>query len=132
MVFIGKTSNSRKQFEKYDSIAGDIFYYNHAVRKQGFSKLFVDSSHGHSQLITSTYARLSEDTPLMKIELMGGDHTENDIKKIMNALLSESVGGYPRCLKMAHNECKISSPNLENLVHILGLTNEIGSRDLLE
>ncbi|NRA05165.1 MAG: DNA double-strand break repair nuclease NurA [Nitrosopumilus sp.] len=132
VVFIGKTSNSRKQFEKYDSIAGDIFYYNHAVRKTGFSKLFVDSSHGHSQLITSTYARLSEDTPLMKIELMGGDHTENDIKKIMDALLSESVGGYPRSLKMAHNECKISSANLENLVHVLGLTNEIGSRDLLE
>jgi len=132
VVFIGKTSNSRKQFEKYGSIAGDIFYYNHAVRKQGFSKLFVDSSHGASQLITSIYARLSKDIPLMKIELMGGDHTEDDIKEIMDALLSESVGGYPRCLKMAHNECKISSKNLENLVHILGLTNEIGSRELLE
>lgn len=33
VIFIGKTSNSRKQFEKYDSIAGDIFYYNHAVYK---------------------------------------------------------------------------------------------------
>jgi len=50
----------------------------------------------------------------------------------MDALLSESVGGYPRSLKMTHNECKISSANLENLVHILGLTNEIGSRELLE
>ncbi len=131
VVFVSKTSNSRKHFEKYDSIVGDIFYYNHAVRKQGFSKPFVDATHGKSQLITSMYARLSEDTPLMKIELFGGDHTENDLKKIMNALLSESVGGYPHSLKMAHNECKISSANLESLTHILGLSNEIGSRELL-
>ena len=132
VVFIGKTSNSHRQFRKYDSIAGDIFYYTHAVRETGFSKPIVDLSHGKSQAITSTYVRLSKDTPMMKIELMGENHTENDIKKIMNALLSESVNGYPRSLKMAHSECKISSADLEKLVHILGLTNEIGSRELLE
>jgi len=132
VVFISKTSNSSKQFKKYHSIAGDIFYYNHATAATGFSKIFVDISHGKSQLITTTYARLSENTPLLKIELMGGDHTESDIKKIMDSLLSESIGGYPYSLKMAHNECKISGADMENLVHILGLTNEIGSRELLE
>ena len=76
--------------------------------------------------------RLSENTTLMKIELMEWDYTENDIKKIMDALLSESVGDYPYSLKMAHNECEISSKDLENVVHILGLFNEVGSCELLE
>jgi hypothetical protein len=31
VVFISKTSNTKKQFENLGAIAGDIFYYNHAT-----------------------------------------------------------------------------------------------------
>ena len=42
VVFVSKTSNTRKQFEDLGAIAGDIFYYNHASRTPGFSKIFED------------------------------------------------------------------------------------------
>jgi NurA-like 5'-3' nuclease len=132
VVFISKTSNSNMQFSKFYSMAADIFYYNHATRNTGFSNLFVDETHGKSQIITTTYARLNEDTPIMKIELMGGNHTEKGIMLIMDSLISESVGGYPRSLAMAHDECKISTKDLRKLVSLFGISNEIGSRDLLE
>lgn len=132
VVFISKTSNSNAQFRKYKSLAGDIFYYNHGTNTPGFSKLFKDELHGKSQIITSTYARLSENTPLLKIELLGNHYTNNNIMNIMDALKFESVGGYPRSLAMAHNECKISKSDMRRLVSLFGLSNEIGSRDLLE
>lgn len=132
VVFISKTSNSTMQFSKFDSMAADIFYYNHATRNTGFSNLFVDETHGKSQIITTAYARLNEDTPIMKIELVGGNHTEKDIMSIMDSLLSESVGGYPRSLTLAHDECKISTKDLRKIVSLFGISNEIGSRDLLE
>jgi len=132
VVFISKTSNSNTQFSKYGSMAGDVFYYNHGTKDQGFSNLFVDETHGKSQIITTTYARLSEDTPIMKIELLGNHYTKKDIMGIMDCLISESVGGYPYCLSMAHNECKISSNDLRKLVSLFGISNEIGSRELLE
>ena len=37
VVFISKTSNTKKQFEDLGAIAGDIFYYNHATTSSGFS-----------------------------------------------------------------------------------------------
>ena len=46
VVFVSKTSNTRAQFEKFNSIAGDIFYYNHATITPGFSKLFRDPKYG--------------------------------------------------------------------------------------
>ncbi len=51
VVFISKTSNTRKQFEDLGAIAGDIFYYNHAVRTSGFSKIFEDSKFGKDKII---------------------------------------------------------------------------------
>ena len=44
VIFIAKTSNTKKQFEKLGSLAGDIFYYNHVTNKPGFSKLFVEKN----------------------------------------------------------------------------------------
>jgi len=130
VIFISKTSRSRSQFKQYNALAGDIFYYNKASRCAGFSKIFIDTSHGSP--IATIYARLKEDTPMMKIELSGNHYTDTDIKKILDALASEIIGGYPYCLKLAHNECKIADRDLNNLVSILGLSNEIGSRELLE
>ena len=129
VVFISKTSDSNVQ---YGSVAGDIFYYNHATRTPGFSVPYIDDSNESFPTITTSYVRLSEDTPIMKIELLGDDFTNNSIMKIMNALSSESVGGYPYCLKMAHNECKISRKDLKKVARLFGTNNERGSRGLLE
>ena len=131
VVFVSKTSNTRAQFEKFNSIAGDIFYYNHATNTPGFSKLFKDPKYGKDKVISSTYVRLSDSLPLIKIELLGDSHSEVEIKTLLNKLYKNSVGGYPYALKLAHNNCKISGRDLAKLVSLHGLSTEIGSREVL-
>ena len=132
VIFISKTSNTKKQFEDLGAIAGDIFYYNHATVSPGFSKMHEDSRFGKNMIISSVFARLVESLPLIKIELLGSGYTDNDFKSILNKILKNSVGGYPYALKLAHNNCKISSKDLAKLAGIHGLSNEIGSREILE
>ena len=131
VVFISKTSNTKKQFENLGAIAGDIFYYNHATASSGFSKIHEDSKFGSDMIISSVFARLAESLPLIKIELLGSGYTDNDFKLILNKILKNSVGGYPYALKLAHNNCKISNKDLAKLASIHGLSNEIGSREIL-
>ena len=131
VVFISKTSNTKKQFEDLGAIAGDIFYYNHATVSPGFSKIHEDSKFGNDMIISSVFARLSESLPLIKIELLGSGYDDNDFKLILNKILKNSVGGYPYALKLAHNNCKISGKDLTKLASIHGLSNEIGSREVL-
>ncbi len=135
VVFISKTSNTKKQFENLGAIAGDIFYYNHATITPGFSKIHEDSrfeASGEAPIISSIFARLAESLPLIKIELLGSGYTNDDFKLILNKILKNSVGGYPYALKLAHNNCKISGRDLTKLASIHGLSNEIGSRAILE
>ena len=132
VVFISKTSNTKKQFEDLEPIAGDIFYYNHATTSPGFSKIHEDSKFGNDMIISSVFARLSESLPLIKIELLGSGYSNDDFKLILNKILKNSIGGYPYALKLAHNNCKISGKDLTKLVSIHGLSNEIGSRAILE
>ena len=131
VVFISKTSNTRKQFEDLGAIAGDIFYYNHATFTPGFSKIFEDSKFGNDKIITSVFARLADSLPLIKVELFGSGHTDNDVIQILNKIYKNSIGGYPYSLKLAHNNCKISGNDLTKLASIHGLSNEIGSREVL-
>ena len=131
VIFIAKTSNTKKQFENLGSLAGDIFYYNHVTNNPGFSKIFVEKKYGGDKIISSTFVRLSDSTPIIKLELLGEGHDESEIKSIMNKLYKTSVGGYPYALKLAHNNCKISDKELAKMVSLLGLSNEIGSREVL-
>jgi NurA-like 5'-3' nuclease len=131
VIFIAKTSNTKKQFESLGSLAGDIFYYNHVTKGPGFSKLFVEKKYGQDKVIASTFVRLSDSTPIIKLEFLGQEHTEDEIKAILNKLYKSSVGGYPYALKIAHNNCKISDKELSKMVSLLGLSNEIGSREVL-
>ncbi|NND87176.1 MAG: DNA double-strand break repair nuclease NurA [Nitrosopumilus sp.] len=131
VLFIAKTSNTKKQFEDLGSLAGDIFYYNHVSNSPGFSKIFVEKKYGSDKVISSTFVRLSDSTPIIKLEFLGSQHDENEIKSIMNKLFKTSVGGYPYALKLAHNNCKISDKELAKMVSLLGLSNEIGSREVL-
>ncbi len=132
VVFISKTSNTKKQFENLGAIAGDIFYYNHATVSPGFSKIHEDLKFGNDMVISSVFARLAESLPLIKIELLGSGYGSGDFKLILNKILKNSVGGYPYALKLAHNNCKISNKDLAKLASIHGLSNEIGSREILE
>ena len=132
VVFISKTSNTKKQFENLGAIAGDIFYYNHATTSPGFSKIHEDTKFGNDMVISSVFARLVESLPLIKIELLGSGYDNDDFKLILNKILKNSIGGYPYALKLAHNNCKISSKDLAKLAGIHGLSNEIGSREILE
>ena len=129
VVFVSKTSNTRKQFEDLGAIAGDIFYYNHATVTPGFSKIFEDSKFGNDKIITSVFARLADSLPLIKVELFGAGHTDNDVIQVLNRIYKNSIGGYPYSLKLAHNNCKISGNDLVKLASIHGLSNEIGSRE---
>ena len=131
VVFVSKTSNTRKQFEDLGAIAGDIFYYNHATVTPGFSKIFEDSKFGNDKIITSVFARLADSLPLIKVELFGAGHTDNDVIQVLNRIYKNSIGGYPYSLKLAHNNCKISGNDLVKLASIHGLSNEIGSREVL-
>jgi len=131
VIFISKTSNTKKQFENLGAIAGDIFYYNHATVSPGFSKIHEDTKFGNDMVISSVFARLAESLPLIKIELLGSGYTDNDFKLILNKILNNSIGGYPYALKLAHNNCKISGKDLAKLASIHGLSNEIGSREVL-
>ena len=131
VVFVSKTSNTRKQFEDLGAIAGDIFYYNHATATPGFSKIFEDSKFGNDKIITSVFARLADSLPLIKVELFGAGHTDNDVIQVLNRIYKNSIGGYPYSLKLAHNNCKISGNDLVKLASSHGLSNEIGSREVL-
>lgn len=131
VIFIAKTSNTKKQFEELGSLAGDIFYYNHVTNGPGFSKIFVEKKYGSDKVISSTFVRLSDSTPIIKLEFLGKDYGDNEIKSVMNKLYKTSVGGYPYALKLAHNNCKISDKELGKMVSLLGLSNEIGSREVL-
>ncbi len=131
VIFIAKTSNTKKQFENLGSLAGDIFYYNHVTNGPGFSEVFVEKNYGQDKIISSTFVRLSDSTPIIKLEFLGGKHDNDEVKSIMNKLFKTSVGGYPYSLKLAHNNCKISDKELGKMVSLLGLSNEIGSREVL-
>jgi len=131
VIFIAKTSNTKKQFEELGSLAGDIFYYNHVTNGPGFSKIFVEKKYGSDKVISSTFVRLSDSTPIIKLEFLEKDYGDNEIKSVMNKLYKTSVGGYPYALKLAHNNCKISDKELGKMVSLLGLSNEIGSREVL-
>lgn len=131
VIFVSKTSNTKKQFENLDSLAGDIFYYNHVTKRPGFSKIFVEKKYGKDKVISSTFIRLSDSTPIIKIELLGTNHTEDEIKSVMNKLYKNSVGGYPYSLKLAHNNCKIADKDLAKMISLLGISNEVGSREVL-
>jgi NurA-like 5'-3' nuclease len=132
VVFVAKTSNTKMQFSDLESIAGDIFYYNHATKTPGFSEVFVDKKFGKDRAISSIYARLSASTPLIKIEMLGDKIVQDDVKSILDRLYKNSVGGYPYALKLAHNNCKISSGDLAKLVSLYGISNEVGAREVLE
>jgi hypothetical protein len=127
-LFISKTSESRVQFGQMGSKAGDIYYYGHICKNAGFS-VPVETQFCHAPLF-EIYARLRDHTPIIRIEIKD-NASEQEVKFILNKLRYHSVGGYPYCLKLAHNTCKITNEDIDRLASIYGLQNEQGARDAL-
>ena len=127
-IFISKTSESRLQFGQMGSKAGDIYYYGHICKKAGFS-IPVETRFCHTPLF-EIYARLRDHTPIIRIEIMN-NASEQEVKSTLNKLRYHSVAGYPYCLKLAHNTCKITNEDIDKLASIYGLQNEQGARDAL-
>lgn len=125
-IFVAKNSESRLQF---DAKAGDIYYYNHASKSMpGFSiPVEIKKPYGS---VFEIYARLQEHTPMVRIEVVG-DASEPEVKRLLDKLCYRSVSGYPYCLKLAHNACKISNEDIDRIVSILSMQHEPGSRDAL-
>ncbi|MEW6603058.1 MAG: DNA double-strand break repair nuclease NurA [Thermoproteota archaeon] len=127
-IFISKSSESRLQFGNMGSRAGDIYYYGHAGMGAGFS-VPVETQFRHAPLY-EVYARLRDHTPMIRIEILGPT-SRQEISKILDKLRYHSVAGYPYCLKLAHNTCKISNEDIDRLASIFSLQHEQGARDAL-
>lgn len=128
-IFVAKSSESRAQFGSLGSRAGDIYYYNRASNSSaGYSTPFVVSTpYG---LVSEVYARIRDSTPMIRLELIGRVG-EADVRGTLDRLCYHSVAGYPYCLKLAHNACKVSDHDIDRIASVFSLQNEQGARDAL-
>jgi NurA-like 5'-3' nuclease len=151
LAFVSKNSDTSKQFANNNNnndddppiALADLFYYNHIDGQEGpgFSLPFQDDESFDSLGVTiiEVYARLKAFTPLIKIELINAtghklEQAELDgmaqfeIRHILSKMVYHSVSGYPNCLRLAHDNCTITSDYMNRVVHLYGFNNEIGSR----
>jgi len=131
VVFISKTSKTLGRFKKMGANLGEMYYYNYATKKTGFSEIFENQEYGPGKIVSHVFARLNESVPLIKIELFGPNHTTDEIKNIINKISKQCIRGYPYSLKLAHNRCKISGTDIDRLISLFGMSNMIGSREVL-
>jgi len=135
VIFVSKNSDTKTQFASLGAKAADIYYFNHIGNSAGFSTPFqsiqTNTRHGN---IMEIYARLKECTPIIKIEISDmtiGQINNAEVKKLLDMLSFNTVAGYPYCLKLAHQNCKISKRDIDRIVGFYGLENEAKSRDPL-
>ena len=135
VIFVSKNSDTKTQFASLGAKAADIYYFNHFGNSAGFSTPFqsiqTNPRHGN---IMEIYARLKECTPMIKIEISDmtiGQINNAGVKKLLDMLSFHTVAGYPYCLKLAHQNCKISKRDIDRIVGFYGLENEAKSRDPL-
>ena len=142
-VFISKSSESRAQFGQMGSRAGDIYYYNQASNHGAGFSMPEEAGEGGGRgmvghpgsgftRVFEVYARLRDHTPMLRIEVMNSTTSVQEMKSLLNKLSYRSVGGYPYCLKLAHDNCKVSNEDIDKLVSIFSLQHEQGARGALE
>ena len=128
-VFVSKSSESRSQFGSLGSRAGDIYYFGHAsMGHAGYSRPVPLES--DKPTLFEIYARLKDNTPVIRLEIPRG-RFESRPEDLLDMLCYHSVSGYPYCLKLAHNRCKISNEDIDRLASIFSLQHEAGARDPL-
>ena len=132
VLFISKNSTSKDQFKEYGSRAADIYYYNKLGHKTGFSLANKNKFISDDLDVVEIYARLTAYVPLIKIEIIDrANITQSEIQNLVNGLCYHSIKGYPYCLKLAHQSCKITNNDVKRLASLYGFKNEFGSRDSL-
>ncbi len=137
VLFVSKTSNAKSDLTK-DLPCADIFYWNRLTATTGFSVPLVDTSFGTNKQIISTYVRLEEHSPVLKMEMLAtNDTTEmrNDptmeICKALDKMAGICLDGYPAPLRHAHEDVKISSEDIDEAETIWGFSHFMGSREPL-
>ena len=131
IFFISKNSTSTNQFKKFGSKAADIYYYSKLGFEPGYSHAKFNTHISTTLKVLEIYARLSSYVPLIKIEIVNGSISESEIRSLLNKLYFHSIKGYPYCLKLAHQTCKITNNDVTRLANLYGFKNEFGSRDSL-
>jgi hypothetical protein len=132
IVFVSKNSTSKNQFGEFGSKAADIYYYNKLGFGTGFSEPVYNNFVSKTLRVIETYTRLASFVPLIKVEIIDYlDYAGSEIKNLLNSLYYHSIKGYPYCLKVAHQACKISNNDVNRLANLYGFKNEFGSRDSL-
>ncbi len=132
ILFVSKNSTSKNQFKEYGSRAADIYYYNKLGYKTGFSIASKNNFISDNLDVVEIYARLTAYVPLIKIEIINGSNiTQSEIQNLIDGLCYHSIKGYPYCLKLAHQSCKITNNDVKRLASLYGFKNEFGSRDSL-
>ena len=104
---------------------GDMFYFNRVSPRPGYSTPFTDRSG-----VTISYLRLARDSPCIKLEIPGSAE-KGDIERLMDTLGSDSVGGYPYVLRLAHEKGKVTHEEMGKIARLLGLEVEFGGREVL-
>jgi len=132
IIFVSKNSTSRNQLKEYGSKAADIYYFNKLGFETGYSLPVLNSHISGTLEVIEIYARLSSYVPLIKIEIVNDANISVDeIEHLLNKLYFHSIRGYPYCLKLAHQTCKITNDDINRLANLYGFKNEFGSRDSL-
>jgi len=131
IIFVSKTSEVDFEFGEMGSVAGDMWYYGRAGGEAGFSRPLAKRAPRSSAQITSTYARISRDAPLIKIEMLGGGITERDVRSLLARLAAQCAGGYPQALRQAHNLCTVTGEDMARIVPFLGIISPVGARAVL-
>ncbi len=123
VVFIAKYSASGTLL---NGPVGDMYYFHHLTTSAGFSAPKPINDLGLSFI----YARLSDHSPVIRIE-MPGNVNQEEVKRLLDMLAWKPINGYPYVLLEAHRQCKVTNDELKVLVGLLGLSYEEGAREVL-
>ena len=145
IIAVAKTSQSTIYFR---SIKPDIIVFQRLTRRSGYSKPYVYTLRDALRVfknkkieilinylgnfyITTFYARLIDNGPVLKIEIPR-KLNEDEIGNILDILSGYSVAGYPYPLRKAHMICDIKDKDMDCLVRLLGIYGESTGREYLE
>ena len=140
IVAISKTSSSNEIF--YCNVP-DMAILDRFTRKAGYSKPYyrevnrkvkhdfpIENEFFRRLEFTIFFARLDDNKNVIKIELPYHAN-EEDIRKVLSVIKSNSTEGYPYLLKKAHNDVVISNQDIDSLSKIIGFLHKSG-REMLK
>lgn len=140
IIAISKTSSSNEIF--YSNLP-DMAILDRFTRKAGYSKPYyrkvnpkvkhdfpIENEFFRQLEFTIFFARLEDNKNIIKIELPYRAD-EDEIKKVLSIIKSNSTEGYPYLLKKAHNDVVISNRDINSLSKIIGFLNKSG-REMLK